>query len=105
MATAQLKSAGMNRPRKGVDDSSSIAGQFGAHLDALLASRDMTVDSFRTKLSEHGLDIGKTTVWNYLRGYSVPSLNHLEPMAAALELDHWQEMIPPVPNGKKRRRK
>lgn len=76
-------------------DAEPIARQFGERLNALLEARKMSVEEYSDALKAAGCKKAKSTIWQIIRGESIPPMKDLPAMAKALGLKHWQDILPP----------
>ncbi|MGC4002849.1 MAG: helix-turn-helix transcriptional regulator [Pirellulales bacterium] len=66
------------------------SGQWAIHLCALMEAKGTTA----TELAE-AVGKGRATVFQWLRGDLIPSLDHWPTIAKALGLKSWQQLVPP----------
>lgn len=72
-----------------------IAREFGAHLNAILERKGVTVPELAERLKGTEAEKSANAIWQIIRGESTPAFWHLPILAEVLQLKHWQDLIPP----------
>ena len=80
----------MNRKRETSPDLNTADGLFALHLAYLMRRKGVNADTLAKSI-----EVGRATVFGWLRGESSPQIRLWPGIAAALELNDWRKLIPP----------
>lgn len=85
------KGARVARPRSKEPNPRTPSGQWSLYLAHLMERRGFTADSLAAELGR-----SRSIVFRWLRGDSIPPVDHWPLIAEALGLSNWTELTPPL---------